>query len=247
MANPSYLRAAYERTAQVFPNMIISRQEFRMEAALANNQSQYQLQLKQGNTSTDGPSQVLMNDSDAFVLCGISIGIVKHDTTLSPPAYGTFQIFTYPDGQVFVGAPAGQQTERASLLAIYNGTISFQTESLIRKKPSSTASYLYAPQAQVIAGSPTAGALTLPQFGGWDEDSRGFVEEQPTPLLNGQQSNTFTVTLGAGDYTGIAGQYTAAGAATATSRNYLVVRLLGLLIANGAQPAMRFANAWAGQ
>lgn len=247
MGNPSYIRAAYERTKAVFPNMIISSQEFRMEAALASNQSQYQLQLKQGNASTDGPSQVLLNDSDAFVLCAISIGIVKHDTSLSPQAYGTFQIFTYPDGQVFVGAPAGQATERASLLAIYNGTIEFRTESLIRKKPSSTSSYLYAPQAQVIAGSPTAGTLTLPQFGGFDPASRGYVEEQPTPLLNGQQSNIFTLTLGAGDYTGINGVYTAAGAATATSRNYLVVRLLGILIANGAQPAMRFSNAWDGQ
>ena len=243
----SMLRQAYERTVKVFPNMIISRQVFRMEQILASNQSQYQLQLKQGNQSTDGPAQILLNDSDAFVLCGISIGIVKHDTSTTPQAYGTNQVFTYPDGQIFVGAPAGQVTERASLLALYNGTIEFRTESLIRKKPSSTTDYLYAPQAQVIAGSPTAGTLTLPQFGGWDEESRGYVEEQPTPLLNGQQSNIFTVTLGAGDYTGIAGQYTAAGAATATSRNYLCVRLLGLLIANGAQPAMRFANAWDGQ
>lgn len=243
----SILREAYERTAKIFPDFIISRQEFRMEAALANNQSQYTLQLKQGNSSSDGPSQVLLNDSDAFVLCAIRIGIVKHDTTLSPPAYGTFQVFTYPDGQVFVGAPAGQQTERASLLSIYNGTIEFRTESLIRKKPTSTVSYLYAPQAQVIAGSPTAGTLTLPQFGGLSEDSRGYVEEQPTPLLSGQQANNFIINLGAGDYTGIAGQYTAAGAATATSRNYLVVSLLGLLVANGAQPAMRFAKSWGGE
>lgn len=243
----SILREAYERTVKVFPDMIISRQEFRLEQLLASNQSQYKMQLKQGNTSTDGPSQVLLTDSDAFVLVAISIGIVKHDTSLSPMAYGTDQVFTYPDGQIFLGVPAGQKTERASLLSIYNGTLEFQTESLTRKKASSTTSYLFAPQSQVIAGSPTAAALTLPQFGGLNEDSRGYVEEQPTPLISGQQNNQFILTLGAGDYTGIAGQYTAAGAATATSRNYLCIRLLGLLIANGAQPAMRFAKSWGGE
>jgi hypothetical protein len=242
----SYLREAYERTAKIFPDFIISRQEFRMEAPLANNQSQYALQLKQGNQSTDGPSQVLLNDSDAFVLCGISIGIVKHDLSVSPALYGTYQVFTYPDGQIFVGVPPAGATEQQSLLSIYNGTIEFRTESLIRKKPSSTVSYLYAPQAQVIDGSPTAGVLTLAQFGGFTEDSRGYVEEQPTPLISGQQSNIFTVTLGAGDYTAIAGQFDAEGE-SADSRNYLVVRLLGMLVANGSQAALRFAKNWGGE
>lgn len=79
------LRATFERTKAVFPRFVISRQVLRVEESLSPNKSEYSFQLKQGNSSTDGPLENLLNDSDAFVVTHIAIGIKKQDTTLTPP------------------------------------------------------------------------------------------------------------------------------------------------------------------
>ena len=245
--NNSALRAAYERTAAKFPKFIINRHVLRMEQLLAPNQSTYRFQMKQGNTSTDGPNQVLLNDDDAFVLVGLSIGIVKHDLTTSPPQYGNFQLFTYPDPEVFVGAPAGSPFEYQSLLCIWNGTLQFNTASLLRIKPHDTSDYLMVPREQVTPPVADVNDLlnpTLPEFGGRGDTSRSYIEIQPTPLIDGQMQNEFTLNLGAGNYTGIDGSYTSAGAATATSRNWLVLRAYGLLIAQGSTAAKQFTESW---
>ena len=70
------------------------------------------------------------------------------------------------------------------------------------------------------------------------------MEQQPTLLIDGSQNNVFSLQLGAGDYTGIAGNYTAAGATTNTALNVLVLECLGLVIQNGAEQAKRFATSW---
>lgn len=245
MSDKTLLRGAYERVARLFgeDKFIFSTQIFRMEQPLAPNKSQYTFQLKQGNTSTDGPSQILMNDEDACVLVGLSLGVVKHNLTESPPAYGTFPIFYYPDAQVFAGIPVTGIPEWQSLLAIWNGSIEFRTESLVRLKPTSTTPYLYVPETQVMAGSPDTAQNTQAQFGGRGWASNAFVEQQPTFLLDGKQSNNFILNLGAGDYTAIDGRYNAEGEAE-DSRNYLVLQALTILVANGSQEAKRFANPW---
>lgn len=245
--NNAALRAAYERTAAKFPGFIINRSVLRMEQPLASNQSTYKFQMKQGNVSTDGPSQVLLNDDDAFVIVGLSLGIVKHDLSVSPAQYGNFQLFTYPDPEYFVGAPAGAAFEYQSLLTIFNGTLQFNTASLLRIKPHDTSDYLMVPRAQVVPPVADVNDLlnpTLPEFGGRGDTSRSYIEMQPTPLVDGQQQNEFTLNLGAGDYTGIAGQYTSAGAATVESRNYLVLRVLGMLVAQGSVAAKQYTKEW---
>lgn len=241
------LRATYERTAAKFPKFIINRHVLRMEQPLAQNQSAYKFQMKQGNFSTDGPNQVLLNDDDAFVIAGLSIGIVKRNTSTTPPQWANNQLFTYPDPEYFVGAPAGSPFEYQALLTIFAGTLQFNTASLLRIKPHDTSDYLMVPRAQVVPPVADVNNLlnpTLPEFGGRGDTSRSYLEIQPTPLIDGDQQNEFTLSLGAGSYVGIDGSYAADGDQDATSRNYVVVRVLGFLIAQGSASAKRFAEEW---
>lgn len=235
MAFESLLRGAVERTQALFPKFVISRQVLRMEQSLASNKSEYKFQMKQGNNSVDPPLSVLLNDSDAFVLCGISIGIKKQDTSKTPQWIGNYTVYNYVNSAIFVGVPAGQATEAQSLECIYNGKLSFRTGSLERIRPTDTREYKMAPDIQTATISP---------FGGFGDFGRAYVEQQPTLLVDGSQNNEFTLQLGAGDYTGISGVYTSGGAATATALNVVVLECLGLIVQNGAQAAKRFLDSW---
>lgn len=243
--NTSLLRAAYERAAQRFPNFITQRSELRIELPLQTNQNQYTFQIKQGNSSSDGPNAVLLNDQDAFVLVATQIYVLKQNPSTTPVQYNNAQRFTYPDPQVFVGAPAGFAVEWAALFTIWNGTLSFNTSSLQRLKPIDLYSHLYVPQAQVVP--PLADVLsitnsTLAEFNGPANDA--WMEHQPTILLDGSQNNSFQINLGPGDTQAIDGSYVAGGGRTAETRNYLGLRLLGLLVSEGAMQAKQFEKSW---
>lgn len=244
--NTSLLRGAYERTAAKFNKFIIQRSELRLEQQLQANQNRYTFQFKQGNNSTDGPNAVLLNDQDAFVLVATQLYVIKYDPTDTPVPYNNSQRFTYPDPQVFVGAPAGRAAEWQALFTIWNGTMVFNTNSLQRMKAIDLYSHLYAPQAQVVPSDDgtllTLVNPTLAQFNGPANDA--WVEHQPTILFDGQQNNTFEINLGSGDTLAIDGSYAADGGQDATGRNFLGLRLLGLLVANGAMAAKQFANSW---
>lgn len=244
--NVSLLRGAYERTASKFPNFIVQRSELRLEQQLQANQNQYTFQFKQGNNSTDGPNAILLNDQDAFVLVATQLYVMKYNPSGTPVPYNNQQRFTYPEPQVFVGAPAARATEFQALWTIWNGSMVFNTNSLQRLKPFDLYSHLYAPQAQVVPSDDgtllTLVNNTVAEFNGPANDA--WVEHQPTILFDGTQNNTFVLTLGAGDTLAIDGSYAADGGQDATGRNFLVLRLLGLLIANGAMSAKQFANNW---
>ena len=227
------LRDAYSRVKSLFPNYIISKQVLRVEEQLANNKSNYQFQLKQGNSSTDGPLENLLNQNDAFVLCALALGIKKQDTSTSPPRYGNYQPFFFPNPNVFVGAPAGQATESSALLTVYNGQINFATGSVERMKFMDTNQFLMVPQDRDINdGLAVQNAVNTP-----------WSEVQPNFLIDGEQNNQFNLNLGAGDITAIDGRYTSGGAATATARNVLVLFALGLIIHNGSA-AVKQAKGW---
>lgn len=235
------LRAAYERTAAKFPGNVINRATLRLEQVLDLQKNQYLFKVKEGATyGVEGGVQLKLNDNDAFVLVALAIGIRRQDGT----NYGTEEIYTYPDPQIFTGAPASKPKEFEALLSIYNGQLSFKTGTVDRIKGMDTSDFLYTPADQVIKQASPAINDTLPAFGPTPE-GRGYQELQPTILLHGKQSNEFTLTLGGGDLTGIDGRYTAAGAATNTFRNVVVLRLLGFLIHNGAQSADAMVDSWA--
>lgn len=241
------LRGAFERSRDKFPNFIIQRMEFRLELPLRTNQNSYSFTLKQGSATSDGPNSVLLNDQDAFVLLATRLYAMKQNPSTTPVQYNNSQRFTYPEPQVFVGAPAGQATEYQSLWTLWNGQLSFKTGSLERIKPIDTYSHLYIPQAQVIPNDDNFNPLTAPslaEFNGPNSQMFGYVEHQPTILLDGSQNNIFTVTLGSGDISGIDGSYLANGDQGAVTRNYIGLNLLGLLIMEGSTAAKRFDKSW---
>lgn len=252
----SLLRAAYERVAALFPDFICQRSELRMERALQNNVSAYTFQVKQGNNTTDGPNQILLNDEDAFVLVATQVYVMKQQLApaAGPAQYNNTQRFTYPDPQVFTGAPASRAEEWQALFTIWNGQLSFNTGSLQRIKPIDLYSHLYVPQAQVI--NPEAAIEdvaigngrtnpSLAEFGGFAMENYAWVEHQPTPIFDGKQNNSFTIGLGSGDLLAIQGNYTAAGVLDNTlPSNVLGLRALGILIANGAAEMKRFKESW---
>ena len=239
-------RAAFERTRAKFPNFIVQRSHLRMELPLRSNTTTYQFQMKQGSFTTDGPNPVLLNDNDAFVLLGFFPYVMKQNPSSTPPQYNNSQRFTYPDPQVFVGAPAGQASEWEALLAVWNGQFSFNTQSLVRIKPIDLYPSLYAPAAQVVPAGATNSLAnaSLAQFEGPNERHPAFIELQPTLLIDGSQSNVLTVTLGSGDITAIDGSYAADGDQDAVTRNYLGIVAIGLLIQEGSAASKRFATGW---
>ncbi len=234
----SLLRNAFERAKLQFPKFVISRQVLRVEENLANNKTNYDFQLKQGNSSTDGPLENLLNDSDAFILLAVAIGIKKQDTTLTPPWYGNYNVYNYPPQAIFNGAPAARAVEWQALMTIWNGKLTFKTGSLERIKPTDTNEYLFAPGGADQASTVISSRRAVGQ------ESQGWVEQQGQLVLDGSQNNQFSLNLGSGDILAIDGVYTSGGAATNTAKNVVVLSCLGLNIANGAQAAKRFAESW---
>ena len=135
-------------------------------------------------------------------------------------------------------APAGRAVEWQALLTIWNGKLSFKTGSLERIKPTDTNEFMFAP-----AGADQA-ATVISSRRAFGQENQGWVEQQPLFLLDGSQNNQFSLDLGSGDILAIDGSYVAGGGQTATSRNILVLSVLGINIANGAEAAKRFAQSW---
>lgn len=254
------LRSTFERVQPKFQNFMMQTGVLRREIPLASTQNTYKISLKSGEgNDPNGASggEVFLDQNDAFVLCALAIGIKKQDTSLATKRYGNYQVYTYPDPQTFVGAPASNAEEWEALLTIWNGTLSFRTNTLQRIKAISSEIFLYVPPTQVtdpIATSNTASAAyagngqtnpRLAQYGGWDWESQGFKELQPTLLLDGSENNQFELTLGAGNTVALDGSWTSGGAQTATTRNVLVVQAMGLLIPDGAKSAKEFSKSWA--
>lgn len=250
------LRATYERAQAKFPEFQIQTQVLRREIPLNNTRNGYAISLKAGqgnNPFGDSGSEIFLDQNDAFVMCGLSVAVKKQDTTLSPAQYGNFPLFTYPDPQYFIGAPAGQAIESAALMCIWNGTLSFRTNVLQRIKAMDTSKFLFTPPTQVKNAIATDADTypgngqtqqSLPEYGGWDWESQGFIELQPTMLLDGAENNQFELGLGNGSITAIDGSYAADGDRDATSRNVVVLRAYGLLIPDGSKAAKKFADSW---
>ena len=238
MQTSDILRGAYDRASKIFSGFMISRQNLRVEQLLNANRSQYTFNLKQGNSTTDGPLERRLSDNDAFVFVALMIGVKKQNAT-APLNPGNYPIFTYPDEGYFIGTPAGAATEVAALYSLYNGTVALQTGSLERIKPTPLYDCLYSPERVTTA----ADTVVTPQYSGYDMRNQGYMEMQPTLLLDGKQNNDLVVNLGEGSFTAIDGSWDGA-AQTATTRNVLVVQALGLLIHNGAQEFKRYAEQW---
>lgn len=250
------LARVVERTQTKFPEFMLQTQVLRRLVPLSSTRNNYQISLKFGNGNNpygDSGEEIFLDDNDAFVMCGLALRIQKVNTTTSPAQYGNFMPFTYPDPQYFVGAPAGQALESAALMCVYNGNLSFRTNTLQRIKPMSCVKFLFVPPTQVINAIATdadtypGNGLTnqrLPEYGGWDWESQGFIELLPSKILDGSENNQFELILANGSTTALDGSYAADGDQDATTRNYLSLEVFGVLIPDGSKSAKQFATSW---
>lgn len=253
------LASVVERVQRKFPNFMLQTQVLRREVLLNGNNNNYKFSLKSGsgnNPNGESGEEVFLDGNDAFVLCGLSIAIKKVDTSFTVDRYGNYPIFTYPDPQVFVGAPANRAKEYEALQCVWNGQLSFRTNTLQRIKAMDASKFQFTPPTQVINAVATSNVATqayagngltnprLPEYGGWDWESQGFIELLPAKILDGSENNQFELSLANGDILAIDGSYASDGDQDATARNYLVLRAYGVLIPDGSKAAKQFSSSW---
>lgn len=238
-------RAVYARLQNWFPEnnlgpanqFIITESNLRVEKVLASNQNQYQFDLYEGSSGTDRPLEIKLNRNDLYFATHIALGIAKYDPSKTPVWYGNFPIFTYPDSNYFVGTGSSAAIEYQALETIYQGSLSFITGNVNRFGPLMTDTLKVTPNRPYELGVASSSATTavFPEYGPTPA-ARGFHRLTPNLVIDGQQTNIFSLTLGAGDYTNIAGATNAAGSAVNT-RNVLVLQLHGFRAVNAAAAA----------
>ncbi|MCF8237698.1 MAG: hypothetical protein K9I85_06050 [Saprospiraceae bacterium] len=238
-------RAVYGRLQNWFPvnglgesdSFIITESNLRVEQLLESNKNQYQFDLYQGSGSTDRPTEIKLNRNDLYFATHVALGIAKYDPSKTPVWYGNFPIFTYPDSNYFVGTGASAAIEYQALETIYQGELTFTTGNVNRFGPLMTDTLKYTPNRPFELGVASSAATTavFPEYGP-TMAGRGFHRLTPNLVVDGQQTNVFTLNLGGGDYTNIAGATNAAGSAVNT-RNVLVLQLHGFRAVNAAAAA----------
>lgn len=232
-------RAAYQRALEIAnhnPDIIIHEYILRMEAALANGRNQYTLDLFQNN-GADRPGDIKLNRNDLFLASGMALNLTKQNS-VSDTKTGNRYLHTFPDPQYFVGTPGSGLEEHECLETIYNGTTTFRTSPVERLRGFHNQMFRFVPERALVKQASPQINDEPPQYGPTIE-YKGFYQLTPNFVINGQENNYVDVFLAQGDTAVIDGSLNAAGAA-ATTRNVLVVQLLGFVIVNGAQANLKW-------
>jgi len=211
---------------------IISDHTLRLEKVLAAGQNSYNFDLYQ-NPGADRPLENKLNRNDVLIITEIALAITKQDTTTSPPRYGNYPLYHFPDPGFFLGVPAAGLTEAQCLETIYSGKLRLKTNNTDRLPNFLTNDLRYVPERTYDANDVHA------QYGP-EIPSRGFYSLEPHVILNGQQNNLSTLEIGAGETTVIAGGIDAAAQALTTS-NIVVALIKGFLISEAAEAALRWS------
>ena len=232
-------RAAYYRALEITnnnPDFIIHEKVLRLEAALAPGKNSYPLDLFQNN-GADRPGEIKLNRNDLFLATGMSIKLAKQ-VSASDNTTGNAILYTFPDPQVFVGAPGSGAKEHACLETIYNGTTTFRTSPVERLRELSNQMFRFVPERGTIKQASPQINDEPAQYGPTVEQ-KGFYQLVPNIVINGAENNYVDIFLAKGDTAVIDGSLNAAGSA-ATTRNVLIVELLGFVIVNGAQANLKW-------
>lgn len=220
---------------------IITEAGLRVENLLQANKNSYHFDLYEGTSSTDRPTEVKLNRNDLFFVTHLALLIGKNDESTTPKQYGNFPLFTHPDPNYFVGAPAGVPKEYVALETVYNGTLQFDTANVSRFGPFPTNLLKYVPEAQYQKFASPQLNDEFPQFGPHLE-GRGFHRLTPNVIIDGQQTNKFVLTLGQGNYAAIEGAVNQVPSAVNT-RNYVALLLHGFRVISAAQAAKAHGHA----
>jgi hypothetical protein len=204
-------------------------QTLKLYAKLTQNKDSYEF-----NTQFDQPKILatenrLKRDSLMFVNL---VGLALHKVPIFAATEYPFNspLLFYPDKNMFADAAAapGVVPEFQCLEAVYNGLISFKTNSTVRLEDYPTNIFRRVPFTQNGAAAQPSSDLEL-------------VDISTSFYMSGQTDNKFVLNIGNGDRNGITGG--------AESANYVCLLLGGFEIVEGAKAALRVddLNAFAAQ
>ena len=240
--SPDMTRADYNRVLEkVGSNFIINQKTLRLEHELNPSINSYRFELSE-NKGSDRPLEIKLNKNDTFFLTHLALGIVRQDTSTTPKQYANFPIFTYPDSNYFTGDDTSNPEEFRALEALYNGLLSVKTSPTERLRDFATNMFKYVPERGYLVAAGSQTEDEYPQYGA-NLEEKGFFKLTPNIILNGQENNSFDLTLGSGNTALIDGHVNASNAAVNT-RNVVVLQMHGFEVVNGATAASRWGNAF---
>lgn len=238
----NYMRSVYSRMLQALNinegDFIISERTLRLEVELLPGQNTYNFFVVE-NKGSDRQLERKLNRNDGFVISHLGYNLTKQNEVAIPAQYANFPLYTYPDPNFFSGA-AGGKNEYAALECSYNGELSLKTNNteIIQQFPLFHTKYI-PERGYTLPAAPQINP-EHPQYGP-SMDCRGLYPYAVNAILNGQDNNVATMTLGSGDLDLIDGAVDNAGAAVDT-RNVAVLLLHGFEIAEAAQSGLRWGT-----
>jgi len=236
-------RAAYSRIRELMQNenpgveFIINQDTLRLEQVLSASKSSYTFDMYETRGS-DRPAEKKLNRNHLFFLTHLALCLTKQDTTTTPKRYANYPLFTNPDPNFFLGNDSTNMEEWQALETIFGGKLTIKTSPVVRLEDFLATNFRYVPERNYQVDYGNQVNSEYPQYGPGLEE-KGFFSLTPNIIIDGQENNTITLTLGEGDTTLIAGGLSSAGASVNTS-NVLVVLMHGFVVVNGAQKVGRW-------
>lgn len=192
-------------------DFIIHQKTLRLEQAITTR-TEYQFDLYEVQGGQND-SEIKLNRNDAFFVYGLALNLALEDTTTPVPLSNTI-LATFPDPAVFAGVG-----EAVALEAFYNALLTFRTIPVERIQNFYTNELRFRPTDDV---------------GGYgsSDAQRGYFQLSGEVVVDGSQNNSMVLSLNA--------DADIAAAVVAGQTNWLVIKLLGHIVQNGARKVGQF-------
>lgn len=205
-----YLDQAAANNGVRAQDFLVYRNQLQLYKPLAASQATYTFDLFSNNNNTDLPIETRLNSNSLFIIDSWSIVGGRYVN----PDYLTIPFQTYNNETFYTGA-----SEALAIRSVWMGSKwSLTTANVVRLDKVPGEQSYYAPFRQTTA------ATQQPEYVG---DDYGWVDLDPLPVIDGQEQNKVTLTLGPGTLSAL----------TATAGNYLLFRFRGFEIVDGAKAA----------
>lgn len=204
-----------------------------MAAYLSTTASSYSLHPRNGVDPVISGT-ALLDQNDVFIANGIGLRFGRAAYANGVYSnHGIYPKYTYPDPTYFSGNGTTAGVEAAQLLAVVNGQVSLNVQSTAVIDKLNAQELCYNPQRAYSAGSGV-------QFGGGDDQSRGFFHLAPIFTLDAMADNEIVVQLATGPKGNIDGNISSATTDSGV-RNILYVALQGWKVKNFANGGNKIA------
>lgn len=205
----------------------IMKQILKLATYLNPSTSTYTLSPRKG-VDPYVPGTILLDQNDFFAINSLGLRIGR--AAFSGGIYsnhGNYPQLTYPDPAYFTGNGTTAGSEATSLLTLVNGVTSISVNNDVQMDGVNNQDLMLNPFRAYVAAN-----VTPPQFGGWDEQSRGFYDITPNLILDASADNGIVVTLSPNGARGNIDGAVSTGTTDSGVRNVLYVCLEGWKIKN---------------